>query len=102
MTKKYHYQLDGLAGSQNWRVEGDIESEWCDVIDGVMTQAFHKLTKGNAVVGVKCKGPYNITRLILEQRREPDYALAAERCRTEAGSLSVSRYIAECDKEDRR
>lgn len=74
MIKKYHYRLDGLAsGGQSWCVEGNIESEWNDVFDTVLSHSFHELTKGRAIFGkpgLGCRGPYNMTRLTLEQLPE--------------------------------
>jgi hypothetical protein len=71
MIKKYHYRLEGLAAqSQSWCVEGEVESEWCDVFETILSHAFHQLTRGKAIYGkpgIGCRGPYNMTKLTLDQ-----------------------------------
>jgi hypothetical protein len=71
---KYSYTVSGTAvENQTWTVTGEIVtsplSSFQRAPEKALRDAFWKLTRGNAVFGLRgvaCKGPYRITKLVIE------------------------------------
>jgi hypothetical protein len=71
LPKHYHYRVEGKAPmDQTWSVDGDLCCDWCNVMEYIMVQTHHELKSGKALLGktgVKCRGPFEITRMIIKQ-----------------------------------
>lgn len=71
---RYTYEINGTgANEQTWKTTGTVEVESLGEFPNVPTLAlkdsFLKLTHGNAIFGhpgVGCKGPYTVTRFLIE------------------------------------
>jgi hypothetical protein len=71
---KYSYTVAGTAvENQTWTVTGEIVTRpltsFQRAPEKALRDALWKLTRGNAVFGlpgVACKGPYRITKLVIE------------------------------------
>jgi hypothetical protein len=68
---KYNYEIEGTdVNGRTWKAIGSIPP--CDmmsIFDHAMQAAFAQLTQGKAVYGhpgVGCRGPYHITRVVLQ------------------------------------
>lgn len=78
LGKTYHYEVVGTdRDGQGWVIDGyvdDIPGElFHHVIQVIESETFMQLTQGKAVFGrpeLTCKGPYNINRITIEQRKE--------------------------------
>jgi hypothetical protein len=72
----YTYSIEGTgADSHTWQVEGTIPNVspggFMDCFQKAMLAAFSQLTAGKATYGkpgVGCRGPYKITRVLLQER----------------------------------
>jgi hypothetical protein len=70
----YRWTVSGTAADgQTWETSGTVESvqpgNFPDVCGVALQQSFMDLTRGRAVFGqpgVGCRGPYKITRLLVE------------------------------------
>lgn len=71
---RYRYEVRGTAqGGQTWTSSGHVETaksgDFPRVMDTAMRLSFVQLTNGQAVYGqpgVGCKGPYGISRMLIE------------------------------------
>lgn len=71
---RFNYDISGrAAGDQTWQTTGmvtvDDPGQFRRALDLAQQEAFMQLTKGRAVFGqpgVGCRGPYLITRFLLE------------------------------------
>jgi hypothetical protein len=71
---KYKWTVAGTAADgQTWQTTGEIDvatgGDFHPALTNVMRLSFQQLTKGNAVFGqpgVGCRGPYMITRYVVE------------------------------------
>jgi hypothetical protein len=70
----YTYVVSGTAAAgQTWETTGTVESNpgnFRVLSDVVMSGAFAQLTEGRAVFGfpgIGCRGPYSITKLVIER-----------------------------------
>jgi len=76
MTTNYNYSLEGTAADgQTWFASGvvttELEGDFPNALEDAQRKAFHQLTQGKAVYGkpgVGCRGPYRITKLIVERQ----------------------------------
>lgn len=74
----YNYELAGTASEgQTWKTSGvvtiDALGRFPEVPEVAMIDTFGKLTKGKAVFGkpgIGCRGPYRITRLLIEENTD--------------------------------
>lgn len=72
-VETFRYKIEGLTGGGNtWSTEGTIEGDIADpaIHRIAMTASFQQLTNGRAVFGTPgagCRGPYSITRFVLEK-----------------------------------
>lgn len=73
MIEAYRFKIEGLTGNGNtWTTEGTIEGDMADssIHETAMRASFNALTNGRAVFGTPgagCRGPYSITRFVLEK-----------------------------------
>ena len=73
MIEAYRFKIEGTTGSGNtWTTEGTIEGNIANpsIYLAVMSASFQQLTSGRAVFGqpgAGCRGPYTITKLVLEK-----------------------------------
>lgn len=73
-TETYRYEIEGTgADAHTWKVEGEIANVtpggFMDCFTKAMLAAFSQLTAGKAIYGkpgVGCRGPYKITRCVLQ------------------------------------
>jgi hypothetical protein len=77
--KIYDFVLEGTGrDSTGWKCEGTVGCESINVLmDTIMKETFMALTSGKSVYGDPgkgCKGPYNILRVVIEQRPGEDHA----------------------------
>lgn len=70
---KYKYEVHGCSAENSWSTGGHLEAatagEFIDLPMKALSTAFADLTQGKAVFGypgVGCKGPYSITKLLIE------------------------------------
>ena len=68
---KYKYEISGTsADGQSWETKGEVlAADFIGVTDAAAFDSFTQLTEGKAVFGkpgVGCRGPYKITRYVLE------------------------------------
>jgi hypothetical protein len=72
---RYRYEIAGSAhGGQTWTTSGEVELHQAGDFPAApglaLENAFYKLTAGEAVYGqpgIGCKGPYGITRMVIEK-----------------------------------
>jgi hypothetical protein len=72
---RYRYEIAGSAqGGQTWVTVGEVEAyapgDFPHMPGLALEQSFMKLTAGQAVYGspgIGCKGPYGITRMVIEK-----------------------------------
>jgi hypothetical protein len=75
----YRYTIDGIAADgQTWSTRGSVATDspgaFPAIVEEAMQQSFLQLTQGKAQYGrpgVGCRGPYRITRLLVEQENQP-------------------------------
>lgn len=76
---RYKYMMDGSNRSdETWKVQGDVrvdadEGDLVTATEHVLSEAFLKLTKGEAIYGqpgVRCDGPYRVKSLLIEVEHE--------------------------------
>lgn len=71
----YVFEISGTAADgQTWTVKGETDVDrfgmFAQAIEDAQRFAFMQLTNGRAIYGkpgVGCKGPYTVTRLMIEQ-----------------------------------
>lgn len=70
----YKYEVKGTgSGGSTFTCEGkvpDRPGDFTQVFQDAMLESFRQLTSGKAVFGqpgVGCRGPYNITRFLMEE-----------------------------------
>jgi hypothetical protein len=76
---EYHYEVCGTASDgQTWTTTGSVFAEKAGQFMNMpmlaMKQTFLKLTQGKAVFGkpgVGCRGPYKVTKLTIQEPKEP-------------------------------
>lgn len=72
----YAYTIEGSGADGNtWKVQGSVPNVspggFMDCFQKAMLGAFSQLTAGKAIYGkpgIGCRGPYKVTRLVLEER----------------------------------
>lgn len=71
--QKYKFTIEGTTGDGNtYTTSGVVEEGGADIIracHAAMHDCFQQLTSGRAVFGnpgVGCRGPYQVTRFVLE------------------------------------
>lgn len=74
MEKTYSFTVEGTGGNgQTWKATGSLTCRFPDVFDRALAMAFEQLTSGRAVFGmpgVGCNGPYDMTKVVIEQVRQ--------------------------------
>lgn len=71
----YTYTVSGTAAeNQTWetsgRIQTDLEGGFPNMVQEAMRESFMQLTQGKAVFGnpgIGCRGPYKITKLLVER-----------------------------------
>lgn len=83
---KYRYEISGTgAGGQTWTTAGISKEvtpgQFKTVFDDALSSTFALLTEGKAIYGqpgVRCSGPYQLTRLLIETRPAPPVSSSVE------------------------
>lgn len=76
-TTTYAYTVEGTgADGTTWKVEGTVANVspggFMDCFQKAMLASFSQLTAGKAIYGkpgVGCRGPYKVTKLMLEEQK---------------------------------
>ena len=76
--RTYKFEVSGTcSGGETYLCQGELECPiggvFQDMLLKCMAESFKQLTGGKAVFGkpgVGCRGPYNITRVLVEQKPE--------------------------------
>ena len=72
-VEKWRFKIEGKTGGGNsYSTEGEIEADIADpsIHRTAMLASFLQLTNGRAVFGTPgagCRGPYSVTRFLLEK-----------------------------------
>jgi len=74
----YTFSINGLAADgQTWETQGTVEThkagDFVHATNDALRQSFQQLTKGKAIYGkpgVACKGPYTLTKLVIERKAD--------------------------------
>jgi hypothetical protein len=87
MKKRYSYQVHGRgAEDQTWFTRGvltaEAEGNFPEMPGLALRESFAQLTNGKAVFGqpgVGCKGPYRVTKMVIELMSDNDKVVTAFR-----------------------
>lgn len=73
-AKPWQFTISGSgADGSTFETTGKMQCEFHDSFDLAMKSTFDQLTSGRAIYGkpgVGCRGPYDITKLVIEQVKQ--------------------------------